>query len=72
VEGEGFIAPVVSGEHTFTGETTIFGGAKLGLNSARSVASCRRASTSSQAQVGSRTGASGICDRERVRGSGVG
>jgi hypothetical protein len=31
VEGEGLIAPFVSGEHTFTGETTIFGGAKAGV-----------------------------------------
>ena len=31
VEGEGLIASVVSGEHTFTGETTIFGGAKAGV-----------------------------------------
>ena len=31
VEGEGLIAPFVSGEHTFTGETTIFGGARAGV-----------------------------------------
>ena len=30
VEGEGLIAPFVSGERTFTGETTIFGGVKAG------------------------------------------
>ena len=32
VEGEGLVAPFISGEHTFQGETTIFGGAKAGVD----------------------------------------
>jgi hypothetical protein len=32
VEGEGLVGPFISGERTASGETTIFGGAKVGVN----------------------------------------